>query len=72
MRRTTKVLLWIVTLLLAIASAAIALTFLILEWPRAASARVEVAERTSEPRPANAQAGDCTPQGDGRARHHHD
>ena len=57
MRRTTKVLLWIVTLLLAIASAAIALTFLILEWPRAASARVEVAERTSEPRPANAQAG---------------
>jgi hypothetical protein len=49
-RRTTKVLLWIVALLLAVASAAIAATFLILEWPRAASARVNMAKRTSERR----------------------
>jgi hypothetical protein len=68
-RRTTKVLLWIVALLLAVASAAIAATFLILEWPRAASARVNMAKRTSE-RPTKAQVGGCTkslgkPQGDG-------
>ena len=47
MRRTTKVLLWIVTLLLAVVSAAIVATLLILEWPpRASSASVGAAERT--------------------------
>ena len=49
MRRTTKVLLWIVTLLLAVASAAIVATLLILEWPPAASAPVGAAERTELP-----------------------
>ncbi len=46
MRRTIKVLLWIVTLLLAVVSAGIIATLLILEWPRAASAGDGVAEHT--------------------------
>jgi hypothetical protein len=75
-RRTTKVLLWIVALLLAVASAAIAATFLILEWPRAASAQLNVAKRTSEPRPPKAQAGGSTKrlgkqQGDGSGSHNY-
>jgi len=57
MRRTTKVFLWVVTLLVAIASAAIVATFLILEWPRSASARFDVAENKTKPRAAKAQAG---------------
>ena len=44
MRRAIKVLLLILTLLLAIASAGIVITLLILERPRAASARDGVAK----------------------------
>jgi hypothetical protein len=44
-RRTIKVLLWIVTLLLAVVSAGIIATLLVLEWPRAASAAVGAAKR---------------------------
>ena len=64
MRRAIKVLLLILLLLLAIASAGIITTLLIIEWPRAASARVDVAERTSEPRSAKARPA-TAPQGDG-------
>ena len=52
MRRAIKVLLLILMLILAIASVGIVTTLLILEWPRAATERVGVAESTSEPRPA--------------------
>jgi hypothetical protein len=44
MRRAIKVLLLILMFLLAIASAGIVITLLILEWPRAASARDGVAK----------------------------
>jgi hypothetical protein len=49
MRRAIKVLLLILLLLLTLASAGIITTLLILEWPRAASGRVDVAERTQLP-----------------------
>ena len=45
MRRTVKVLLLVLMLLLAIASVWIIATFLILEWPRAARAGDRSAER---------------------------
>ena len=70
MRRTIKVLLLILLLLLTIASAGIIITLLILEWPRAASARVDVAERTSDPRPAKARPA-TSPQGDGSGSRRH-
>jgi hypothetical protein len=68
MRRAIKVLLLILTLLLAIASAGIVITLLILEWPRAANTRDDVAKhrqlsgrkrltpQTSKPRCSKARA----------------
>ena len=68
MRRSIKMLLLILMLLLAVASVATITTLLILEWPRAANTRDDVAKhrqlsgrkrltpQTSKPRCSKAQA----------------